>query len=122
MSIYPCDFHGQRVRGALGAAYVTAMDGTARYKRRLRLCSQDLAELLGRYGLYWELVADEGESDLAALCASCGAVCSNSVAAWAVFATIFPKGEGRQDYYAPLHEEHAEQYIAELGLKLDTSR
>ena len=122
MSYYPCDFHGRRVPGSLSAAYITAMDGTARYQRRLRLCSKDLVELHARHGAHWVFVAPDGDEDLAPVCAACGAVPDERGVTWSVFATLFPKGEPRQDFFAGLHEHHAEQYITELGLKLDTRR
>jgi len=122
VSIYPCDFHGQRVPGSLSAAYVTAMDGTARYKRRLRLCSKDLSELFLTYGRHWNRVDDADETMPVPLCSACGALPSNGETAWSVFASAFPKGAPREDYFAVLHEACAEQYCTELGLKLDTSR
>jgi hypothetical protein len=122
VSIYPCDFHGQRVPGSLSAAYVTAMDGAVRYQRRLRLCSKDLAELVGQYGEHWAHISDDSDSYPSTVCAACGAVPDERGNAWTVFATLFPKGQDRENYIAALHQACAEAYTDRLGLKLEPSR
>ena len=100
MSFYPCDIHGQRIRGPLSAFYPALLSGGDRLQRRMRLCADCLDGLLETYGDKWQLVdaVDAGGLDL--LCAGCRNEIESSVDRAAFFATAYRKGAERADYFA----------------------
>lgn len=117
MSVFPCVIHGARIKGSLGAAYVSALHGTDRRSRRLRVCSPCLAEFLTTTGSEW-VASDLDGTDLPVpLCSSCSKGVSRNEDAWAIFATVYPPGAERRDYFGSLHVACAEGFIDGLELK-----
>lgn len=117
MSMFPCSEHGARVKGPLGALYVSALDGTNRYSRRMRLCGPCLASVLSGVGSEW-ISADTGTPGLdLPMCSACSKPVPSQDRAWAIFATAYPPGANRDDYFGAVHSSCASEFVAGLGLE-----
>lgn len=117
MSMFPCSEHGARVKGPLGALYVSALHGTDRYSRRMRLCGPCLASVLSGVGGEW-IPADSSDAGVdLPMCSACSKPVQASDDSWAVFATAYPPGSNRDDYFGQLHAACATGFVDGLGLK-----
>ena len=116
MSIFPCDRHGTRVRGPLDAAYVTVLSGTARYSRRLRLCSECLRGFLDTHSNVWQEVSDNPTLDKPTLCSTCAAQCNEPSSDLPVFVTVYARGNERQDLYGAVHSACGPSFCEAMGL------
>lgn len=117
MSLFPCSIHGARVKGSLGSVYVSALDGTNRYSRRMRVCSPCLADFLATVGSEW-VPADPGGSDQPIpMCSSCSKPATSSGTAWAVFCTVYEPGADRIDYFGAVHAKCASEFVSGLNLE-----
>ena len=117
VSIYPCDVHGRRVPGRLGAAYVTLTRGTTKRSRRMRVCSPCLGDILQTYDDEWTPVGLEDTVPVAEMCGSCKAPLTEIQDPWGCFVTTFSRGDERADYFGWYCERDAEGLATSLGLE-----
>lgn len=117
MSIFPCVIHGARVKGSLGAVYVSALHGTDRRSRRLRVCGPCLAEFLTTTGSEWVSANLDGAAVHFPMCSACSKAASPTEDSWALFITVYPPGAERDDYFGCLHLACAPDFIDGLELK-----
>jgi len=104
VSIYPCDLHGARVRGSLDAAYITVLHGSSSHKRRLRVCSTDLSELLDSHSDTWTEAGDDVTEPGVLLCSTCKKECNEPASDLPVFVTVFARSaESATEYFGVLH-------------------
>lgn len=118
MSIYPCDIHGQRVRGSLEAVYASLLRGQLRYSRRLRVCPNDLDELLSAHQREWLCLSDDDSIDLGPVCGACGQRFEEASDLQPLFITVYRRGQDREDYFARYCETCAADLANVLGLAL----
>ena len=116
VSVYKCDVHGARIRGALEGLRVTILKGRVRYSRKLRVCPLDLDSLLdeekGRWGLLSESVLDAPDE----LQFSCGHLSPDGPIDSHLFAYVWRRGQPEAEYYADLCAKCCAGYVDRLGL------
>ena len=115
--MFPCSNHGRRVKGPLGAVYVSAVRGTTRHSRRMRLCNQCLGEFLSTTGSSWIAADDELTGSDVPVCSACEKVEGGDSQGFAVFCTYYEPGQQRQDLFGYLHGSCADSFISGLGLE-----
>ena len=116
VSVYKCDVHGSRIRGALEGLRVTILKGRLRYSRKLRVCPVDLDSLLdqeeGRWGLLSESELDAPDE----LQFSCGHLDPGGPIDSHLFAYVWRRGQSKAEYYSDLCAECCARYVQRLGL------
>lgn len=99
MSVFACDWHGQRVPGRLETAYPSLVRGGARFTHHLRLCPQHMDDLLAWPGLKAiEDFTDEQPYNNDA-CGTCGKVQPSSSLIDPLFLTVYRDRGDRQDFF-----------------------
>lgn len=116
VSVYPCDIHGGRIRGALEGIRVTLLVGSSRFTRRLRVCPADLSELLHVHEAEWEMVSDEGLGPMAAVCSAPECTDEKRDALSSAFVYVWRRGSPQSEYYGQYCRRHADKLIADFGL------
>jgi hypothetical protein len=116
VSVYPCELHGGRIRGALEAIRVTLLVGQRRYTRRLRVCPADLTELLHTHEAEWEMVSDEGLGPMASVCQSPECADAQRDPVSSAFVYVWRRGSPQSEYYGQYCQRHADKLIADFGL------
>ena len=105
MAWFPCDVCHKKYRGASSALYPARLNGIDTVRKHLRLCPDDMAQLLDRLNPY--LVADEGtyvQNNLRHdTCVSCNKLIQET--ADTVFVTAYPRSSDRLDYWMLLHRD-----------------
>ena len=119
MSLYSCDVHGRRVSGALESAYPTVLRGGVRYFRKLRLCGDHMAALLGSESIGLTLVDDDSQIDVSPLCSACGQESHGLSSLDAVFVTAYRRSQERADYFAQLCRQCSDSFIGTYDLVID---
>ena len=117
MSIYACSSHGARVKGPLGAVYVSALNGTDRFARRLRLCGPCISEFLTTTGSEWVQQDMDRASVVVPMCSACSKPSNKNSRDVAVFATVYSPGAERADFFGTLHSDCAASFIQGLSLE-----
>jgi hypothetical protein len=116
VSIYPCDIHGQRIRGALESFRLTLLRDNSRFSRRLRVCPNDLDSVLGSHDNEWEYVSDEGlQSQQGMFCARC-AETPREARLVSAFVYVWRRSAPLAEYYGQYCDNCAQQLIDEFKL------
>jgi hypothetical protein len=116
MSMYPCSVHGSRIKGPLGAIYVSVLDHGSRYSRRMRMCGPCLGDFEAHAGSNWVAAEQSSEADVLPLCSACGVPTSETENAVPIFATLYRPGQEREDQFGCLHPSCSADYVLSLGL------
>jgi hypothetical protein len=122
VSVYPCDIHGGRIRGALEGIRVTLLDGSSRFTRRLRVCPQDLTELLHTHEAEWEMVSDDGLGQMGAMCSAPECQDEKRDTLSSAFVYVWRRGMPQSEYYGQYCRRHADKLIADFGLVAEANR
>ncbi len=103
MSIFPCEVHGKRVKGALESYRITTLDGPDSLTRRARVCA--LHRLEAMEPVVENLVlAEDGEDEFSpTACAHCGVELDEFEDNPAVFVWSYPRGQEPLVYFGQLH-------------------
>lgn len=104
VSVYRCDVHGQRIRGALEGIRITLLFADYRASRKLRVCPSDLTEMLRTHDEEWSVVSDEGLQAGALVCSACGDAVPSGTRLVPVFVYVWRRGldqEERFGQYCP---------------------
>jgi len=102
VSIYPCSIHGKRIVGRLGAFYPSVVYRGSRRSAKLRVCDPCLDHVFETFGSSWVRVALDEFDEPSALCGSCSEPLSESVEPHAFFATVYRRGQEREDWFSHL--------------------
>lgn len=122
VSVYPCDIHGGRIRGALEGIRVTLLVGSSRFTRRLRVCPADLEELLHTHEAEWEMVSDEGLGPMATVCSAPECTNAERGSLSSAFVYVWRRGAPQSEFYGQYCRHHADKLIADFGLVEEASR
>lgn len=109
MAQYPCDRCGSRYLGPGNRAYVSILDGEAKWQYKPRLCPRDVQELRE---IFDEVDGWIDPTDTTPYKPQPCLVCAQSVVgrrSHSVFITLFTGRDARSDGYAPLCADHREQ-------------
>jgi hypothetical protein len=114
MAIYPCSQHGARYSGAQQTAYPAIVLNGNSFRERRRLCPDCM-----RLHMQWveTFLTDSSDPDLSPGCVLCGV----EDAPFALFDTIYLKGQERQDFYGRACRAHVWSEVVEglWGLSLE---
>jgi hypothetical protein len=99
MARFPCDQHGLRYTGPQRTAYLAILKGTTTQRNRRRLCKDCFAALEAYCEASMVSAASEGEPQECMECAS-------TDLPTAAFATLYPGGDDRIDFYGRICGEH----------------
>lgn len=122
VSIYPCELHGQRIRGSLEGIRLTLLSRQSRFTRKLRVCPVDMDEVLGRHAEEWELVSDEGLSSESSMhCSRCHDEPDGSRLVSA-FVYVWRRGKAQDEYYGQYCDGCAAELINTYGLVEEATR
>ena len=117
VSVYSCDVHHGRIRGALEGLRVTCLSGESRYSRRLRVCPNDLDEILRGLLAEWSLATDDGAGLVEnLLCSSCGKAFGTPGRRFCV-AYVWRRGQPQSEYCTDLCEACSIDLIDTWNLK-----
>ena len=117
VSVYPCDIHGGRIRGALEGLRITLLAGESRFTRRMRVCPIDLTELLHTHEDEWEMVSDEGLEPMAAVCSAPNCQGDPSTPLAPAFVYVWRRGQSQAEYYAQYCQLHVADLVRTFGLR-----
>ena len=122
VSVYPCEIHGSRIRGALEGIRITLLRGDDRYSRRLRVCPSDLTELLRTHSEEWIRVDDDGLATLDGLCTSCGTDENATRFSDQVFVYVWRRGQPQDEFYGALCYSCGERLRKDFALVKEEHR
>jgi hypothetical protein len=119
VSQYPCDRHGQRIRGSLDGLYLTQYLGDASYFRKLRLCGPCLVAFSEMWA---ERFCDPTEPvcDLESpVCGTPGCDRRGPDQVHRFSAAFFVHGQDPERAHAHFCDEHALATVRQLALEPD---
>lgn len=116
VSVYPCDIHHGRIRGALESIRITLLRGQDRATRKLRVCPFDHQTILEEHADEWVLVADEGLSPQDEVCSACGAASDDGGLLVPAFVYSYARGQEVREYFAQYCTQHAAELAVAYGL------
>jgi len=119
VSVYACDVHGGRIRGALEGLRVTLLRPQDRFTRKLRVCPADLDQVLSTHDSEWEVVTDEGLGVGSMLCTACGSEASPGSALSSAFVYVWRRGSPMDEYYGLYCSSCGDKLIRDFGLVLE---
>lgn len=100
VSVYPCDVHGARIRGALEGLRVSLVLKSVSYSRRLRLCPTDLDELLKTHSQEWLELTDDGLVPEYTVCCSCEKPLGKFPNRGDAYVYVWRRRSPQQEFYA----------------------
>lgn len=116
VSVYPCELHGMRIRGALEGFRVTLLFRDRRASRKLRVCPGCLSQVLEEHVSDWCYVSDEGLSPGSGLCLTCGRAAGSGERLVPAFVYVWRRGTDQAEYYGEYCEECASAVRERYGL------
>jgi len=117
VSMYPCALHGKRVAGRLGAFYPAIVYSGSRRSAKLRVCDPCLDDVFATYGSQWVRVALDSDDEPSALCGSCSEPLESVREPHAFFATVYRRGQEREDWFSQLCPECASGLVDKWHLE-----
>lgn len=100
VSVYPCDVHGMRIRGALEGIRITLLFPDYRTSRKLRVCPTDLDAMLESHVSDWLYVSDEGLQASTSLCLACEQEASPGSRLVPAFVYVWRRGQPVMEYFS----------------------
>jgi len=116
VSIYPCSIHGKRVAGRLGAFYPSVVYRGSRRSAKLRVCDPCLDHIFETFGSTWVRITLDSEDEPSPLCVSCSTSLDELDEPHAFFATVYRRGQEREDWFGQLCPGCASGLVDELHL------
>jgi hypothetical protein len=116
VSIYPCSIHGKRVAGRLGAFYPSILYRGSRRSAKLRVCDPCLDSIFETYGSSWVRVSLDSDDIPTALCGSCSEPLDGVEERHALFATVYRRGQEREDWFSEVCPGCASQLVERFSL------
>jgi len=101
MARFPCDQHGLRYNGPQRTAYLAVLNGSTAERKRRRLCRDCFAALDAYCEASMVSASSEGEPQECMECTSMDLPV-------AAFATLYPGGDDRVDFYGRICSEHVD--------------
>lgn len=115
-SVYPCDVHGARIRGALEGLRVTLLRKPSRYSRKLRVCPADVDELLRTHSQEWIEIDDDGLATTDALCGACREPVPAGSNRGDAFVYLWRRNSPQREFYAVYCSSCCDRLIRDFGL------
>jgi len=112
MAQYPCDGHGGRYAGAQQTIYPALLDGDGATRRKLRLCPRCFEAMYEFLAINFVDATDDDPPFKG--CPSCGETPGEHGVT--MFATVYAKGQERQDLYGSGCREHKDALLEALRL------
>ena len=100
MALFPCDAHGSMYRGAQQTIYPAIMNGIASQRQKRRLCPSCFDEVNEWCQVNLLSATSYGESMQGCI------ACEAEEVPYAIFVTLYARGEDRADYYGRACEVH----------------
>lgn len=116
VSVYPCDVHGARIRGALEGLRVTLLRKSTRYSRKLRVCPTDVDEILRTHTSEWVGVDDDGLGTLDQVCTACAREIGNAEERGDCFVYLWRRNRPLEEYYGIYCLNCGDRLVKAFGL------
>ena len=117
VSVYQCDIHGARIRGALEGLRVSLLLKSASFTRKLRVCPTDLDELLKTHAQEWVELDDSGLEAPSTVCSACEETLGVFPERGDAFIYVWRRSSPQREFYAVYCLGCSDRLIRDFQLK-----